>query len=137
MNPRQLFANVLPPAGFGLLFLAGWEAVVKAFDLKPYFLPAPSAIWSAFTDNTDLVRSAAFASGSNALVGLIAGTLLGITVMPLTTDGGWYPSNGMMLLPPSAFFIIGLLIWVVRTWKTGQVEAPEHLSLEVHRTEVV
>jgi Na+-transporting NADH:ubiquinone oxidoreductase subunit D len=66
-----------------------------------------------------------------------AGTLLGITVMPLTTDGGWYPSNGMMLLPPSAFFIIGLLIWVVRTWKTGQVEAPDHQIHEVHRTEVV
>jgi NitT/TauT family transport system permease protein len=79
MNPRQLFANVLPPAVFGLLFLASWEAVVKGFDLKPFFLPAPSAIWSAFTDNTDLVRSATFASGSNALVGLIAGTLLGIS----------------------------------------------------------
>jgi len=66
-----------------------------------------------------------------------AGTLLGITVMPLTTDGGWYPSNGMMLLPPSAFFIIGGLIWAVRTWKTEQVEAPDHQIHEVHRTEVV
>ncbi len=66
-----------------------------------------------------------------------AGTLLGITIMPLTTDGGWYPSNGMMLLPPSAFFIIGGLIWAVRTWKTEQVEAPDHQIHEVHRTEVV
>jgi Na+-transporting NADH:ubiquinone oxidoreductase subunit D len=66
-----------------------------------------------------------------------AGTLLGITIMPLTTDGGWYPSNGMMLLPPSAFFIIGGLIWAVRTWKTEQVETPDHQIHEVHRTEVV
>ena len=66
-----------------------------------------------------------------------AGTLLGITIMPLTTDGGWYPSNGLMLLPPSAFFIIGGLIWAVRTWKTEQVEAPDHQIHEVHRTEVV
>jgi Na+-transporting NADH:ubiquinone oxidoreductase subunit D len=66
-----------------------------------------------------------------------AGTLLGITVLPLTTDGGWYPSNGLMLLPPSAFFIIGLLIWVIRTRKAEQVEAPEHRIHQVHRTDVV
>lgn len=79
MSSRRVFASVGPAAVFGLLFLAIWEAVVKGFDLKPYFLPAPRAIWSAFIDNTDLVRSAAFASGSNALVGLIAGTLLGVS----------------------------------------------------------
>ena len=51
---------------------------MQGFDLKPYFLPAPSAIWEAFIDNTGLVRKAAFVSGANALVGLLAGTLLGI-----------------------------------------------------------
>ena len=66
-----------------------------------------------------------------------AGKLLGITILPLTTNGGWYPSNGLMLLAPSAFFIIGLLIWAVRTWKPEQVEAPDHQIHEVHRTEVV
>lgn len=71
---------VLPPLLFGVAFVLVWEAVVKAFDLKPFFLPAPSAIWSAFVDNVDLVRSAAFVSGSNALVGLVAGTLLGIAI---------------------------------------------------------
>jgi Na+-transporting NADH:ubiquinone oxidoreductase subunit D len=44
-----------------------------------------------------------------------AGTLLGYSILPLTQDGGWYPANGMMLLPPSAFFIIGLLIWAIRS----------------------
>ena len=45
------------------------------------------------------------------------GTLMGYRILPLVSDGGWYEANGMMLLPPSAFFIIGLLIWAVRTWK--------------------
>ncbi|WP_290699295.1 NADH:ubiquinone reductase (Na(+)-transporting) subunit D [Amphritea sp.] len=54
-----------------------------------------------------------------------AGKLFGIEVLPLVTDGGWYMANGMMLLPPSAFFIIGMFIWLVRTFKTDQVEAPE------------
>ncbi len=65
-----------------------------------------------------------------------AGTLLGYRILPLVSDGGWYEANGMMLLPPSAFFIIGLLIWAVRSWKTEQVENPEYQIHEVHRTEV-
>jgi Na+-transporting NADH:ubiquinone oxidoreductase subunit D len=66
-----------------------------------------------------------------------AGTLLGVEILPLTSDGGWYPANGLMLLPPSAFFIIGLLIWAARSWKPKQVEKPEFQIHEVHRTEVV
>lgn len=65
-----------------------------------------------------------------------AGTLLGYPVLPLVTDGGWYYANGLMLLPPSAFFIIGLLIWAVRSWKPAQVERPDFQIHEVHRTEV-
>ncbi len=66
-----------------------------------------------------------------------SGTLLGYELLPLTSDGGWYPANGLMLLPPSAFFIIGLLIWAVRAWKPKQVERSEFQIHEVHRTEVV
>ncbi len=51
-----------------------------------------------------------------------AGKLLGYSILPLTTEGGWYPANGMFLLSPSAFFLIGILIWVIRTWKPEQVE---------------
>ena len=51
-----------------------------------------------------------------------SGTLLGYTVLPLTTDGGWYPSNGLMLLSPSAFFLIGFFIWGLKTWKKELVE---------------
>jgi len=51
-----------------------------------------------------------------------SGKLLGIDIMPLVKDGGWYVPNGLLLLPPSAFFLIGLLIWAVRAWKPVQVE---------------
>ena len=51
-----------------------------------------------------------------------AGKLMGYTIFPVVNDGGWYLPNGMLLLPPSAFFLIGLIIWGLRMWKKGQVE---------------
>jgi Na+-transporting NADH:ubiquinone oxidoreductase subunit D len=51
-----------------------------------------------------------------------AGKLLGYTILKLNTDGGWYVPNGLLLLSPSAFFLIGLIIWAIRTWKPIQVE---------------
>ena len=65
-----------------------------------------------------------------------AGTLLGYSILPLTQDGGWYAENGLMLLPPSAFFIIGLLIWAIRSWRKQQVERADYQIHEVHRTDV-
>ena len=64
-----------------------------------------------------------------------AGSLFGVKILPLVTDGGWYTPNGLLLLPPSAFFIIGLIIWAVRTWKPTQVEKPDYQIHAVHRTE--
>ena len=55
-----------------------------------------------------------------------SGTLLGFEILPLVTNGGWYVSNGLLLLPPSSFFIIGFLIWILREWKTEQVEETEY-----------
>lgn len=51
-----------------------------------------------------------------------AGKLLGYSIFPLTTEGGWYPSNGLFLSPASAFFLIGGIIWIIRTFKKDQVE---------------
>lgn len=51
-----------------------------------------------------------------------SGKLFGYSILPLTTEGGWYQSNGLLLLPPSAFFIIGCLIWLIRTIRPEQVE---------------
>jgi len=50
------------------------------------------------------------------------GRLLGYTLMPSVFEGGWYYPNSMMVLAPSAFFIIGLLIWALHTWKSHQVD---------------
>jgi len=51
-----------------------------------------------------------------------SGKLFGHVVLPLTTEGGWYNPNGMMVTSAGAFFIIGLFIWALRTWKKDQVE---------------
>jgi Na+-transporting NADH:ubiquinone oxidoreductase subunit D len=54
-----------------------------------------------------------------------SGKLMGIEILPLVTDGGWYVPNGLLLLPPSAFFLIGLFIWVLRSVQKEQVEEPD------------
>lgn len=64
-----------------------------------------------------------------------SGKLMGFEVLPLVTDGGWYLPNGLLLLPPSAFFLIGLIIWAVRIWKPKQKEKPDYQIHQVHRTE--
>lgn len=61
-----------------------------------------------------------------------SGSLLGVTILPLVNNGGWYEPNGLLLLPPSAFFIIGLMIWAIRAWKPAQVEKPE---FKIHKVE--
>ena len=55
-----------------------------------------------------------------------SGSLFGIPVLQTVNNGGWYQANGLLLLPPSAFFIIGMFIWLLRTWKRHQVEAPAY-----------
>ncbi|SDF99494.1 Na+-transporting NADH:ubiquinone oxidoreductase subunit D [Onishia taeanensis] len=54
-----------------------------------------------------------------------SGSLFGVTILTPVQDGGWYVPNGLMLLPPSAFFVIGLLIWVLRSVQPEQVEENE------------
>jgi len=51
-----------------------------------------------------------------------AGKLMGYSIFTLNTEGGWYNPNGLFLLSPSAFILIGILIWIIRTWKPEQVE---------------
>lgn len=55
-----------------------------------------------------------------------SGTLLGVTVLERTADGGWYLPNGLAVMPPSAFLIIGMIIWGVRTWRPEQKETSEY-----------
>lgn len=55
-----------------------------------------------------------------------SGSLFGITILPLVTNGGWYVPNGLLLLPPSAFFLIGGLVWALRSVRKEQIEVPEY-----------
>ena len=65
-----------------------------------------------------------------------AGKLFGVSILPVVNDGGWYVPNGLLLLPPSAFFLIGLIIWGLRTWKKNQMEAPAYrLAPNVRETQ--
>ncbi|GHF85599.1 NADH:ubiquinone reductase (Na(+)-transporting) subunit D [Thalassotalea marina] len=50
------------------------------------------------------------------------GTVFGVEILPLIQNGGWYQANGMLVLPFSSFFVIGLIIWAIRQWKPEQVE---------------
>lgn len=54
-----------------------------------------------------------------------SGSLFGVQILDLASEGGWFQPVGMMLLPPSAFFLIGLFIWGLRSWKKDQIEARE------------
>ena len=65
-----------------------------------------------------------------------SGSLLGIQILPVVSTGGWYVPNGLLLLPPSAFFLIGGFIWVLRTFKKDQVEAADFEMAPNTRAEV-
>lgn len=81
MNKFVAVANrALPAVVFGGLFFGFWEWAVRFFELKPYFLTAPSSIWEQFVNNFSFIRTAATVSGGNALIGLLAGTLLGVAM---------------------------------------------------------
>lgn len=58
-----------------------------------------------------------------------SGSLFSIQLLPLVRDGGWYYANGLMLLPPSAFFLIGFFIWILRSWKPVQQEKADFVML--------
>ncbi len=63
-----------------------------------------------------------------------SGSLFGINLLPLVADGGWYQPLRLMLLAPSAFIILGLLVWMVRSLRPAQVEAPEFELRQQERT---
>lgn len=72
--------QIVPAIFFGVAFLALWESAVRGFDLKPYFLAAPSKIGEQFFKNYSRIWEASVVSGGNALVGLVVGTVLGIAM---------------------------------------------------------
>ncbi|MEI2387521.1 NADH:ubiquinone reductase (Na(+)-transporting) subunit D [Breoghania sp. JC706] len=59
-----------------------------------------------------------------------SGTLMGAQVLPLASEGGWFTPMSLMLLAPSAFFLLGGLVWAIRTWRPEQAEVPEYTPPE-------
>ena len=91
----------------------------EAFAMKPPVLSFLDGIGNGLGYSVVLIVMAVF----RELLG--SGSLLGYEILPLVGNGGWYQGNGLMLLAPSAFFIIGLFVWVLRSVKTEQVENAE------------
>jgi len=75
-----MVSAVAPPLAFGVLMLAAWEAVVRGFGLKPYFLVSPSDVWEKFVQNWSNIWAAMVVSGTNAALGLIFGTVIGVVM---------------------------------------------------------
>jgi NitT/TauT family transport system permease protein len=75
---QRVLTSVWPPVVFGAAIVLVWHFAVKVFDWKPFFIPAPSAVWDAFRNNATLIREAAWVSGSNAFVGLVVGAVIGV-----------------------------------------------------------
>ncbi len=57
-----------------------------------------------------------------------SGRLLGVSILPTVSEGGWYVPNGLMVLAPAAFLLIGCFIWVVRSFRPEQVEEDFHVG---------
>lgn len=72
--------RLVAPIAWGVLFLAAWETFVRVRDIKPFLLPAPSAIWKSLRKNHSLITNAAKATGSNAVIGLLIGAFVGVLV---------------------------------------------------------
>ena len=70
-------ARIGIPIAVGVLFLAGWQALVVGNDIRPYLLPKPTAIWEQMVHNRADILTTARVTGTNALVGLLAGAILG------------------------------------------------------------
>lgn len=78
MNARARVLSVVTPLALGVAFFGLWEWLVVSQDIKPYLLPKPSAIWEQITLNWQVIWPAMVATGTNALIGLVAGTLVAV-----------------------------------------------------------
>lgn len=76
---------VLAPLIFGAVMIGLWQLMVEAFDIDPFIIPAPSAIWEQLTANADNVASGARVTGQNALLGMLGGAVVGIAAAVLSS----------------------------------------------------
>ena len=96
MTFRRIADGLLPPLVFGVLFIAGWQLLVRVEDIRTFVLPAPSDIWHAALDQHARITTAAGHTGLNALVGLIIGVVVGVL---LAAIAGRLPVLGGAITP--------------------------------------
>jgi NitT/TauT family transport system permease protein len=77
--------SIVAPVIVGAALVGGWQLFVVARHIKPFLLPAPSAIWHQMLANRSGILHAARVTGTNALVGLVLGTLLGVAAGALAS----------------------------------------------------
>lgn len=128
---RATVLRVLAPVVFGAVVLAVWEASVQYWGLKPYVLPAPSAIWDALSERLDDVVTAARASGSNALVGLLVGTVLGLLAAIIATRARFVDELLMPLSAAANAMPIVALAPVFNTMFTSTSPIPRRLVVTI------
>ena len=98
---------------------------------------AKNSVWNSFLD---AIGNGLGYSLVLVVVGIIrellgSGTLLGFEILKLVQNDGWFVPLQIMLLPPSAFFIIGFLIWMIRSWKSEQAEQPDFEKVKLDAAE--
>jgi NitT/TauT family transport system permease protein len=109
MTSSRLLNSLVPPLAFGVAFLGVWELIVAVFDIAPFTLPAPSAIWSAFIERFDQVLEETLVTGTNALIGFVLGIVVGSLTGLLTVRFGVVES----LLTPLAVAVNAIPIVVI------------------------
>ena len=98
---------------------------------------AKNNVWNSFLDaiGNGLGYSLVLIAVGTVRELLGSGSLLGVEILKLAQNDGWFIPVSIMLLPPSAFFIIGFLIWLIRSWKAEQVEQPDFEKIKLDAAE--
>ena len=131
MSAGRVAAVVLPPLVLGVAAVLGWELLVQALDLKPYFLPAPSSIADAFTGNLDRIWGAVRVSGTNALIGLVGGVVLGVAVSFLLMRFDLLNELANPLAVALNAVPIVVIVSVFENWYPSTSEMPRRLVVAV------
>jgi NitT/TauT family transport system permease protein len=99
--------GVLAPVLLGVILLGGWQLAVRALQIEPFVLPAPLAIGEAFARTTGPIATAAKVTGTNALIGLVAGAVLGLVAAAVASL--WPPADRLAAPTVTALSVIPIV----------------------------